>query len=94
MLLDRVSLSSAEGGQVFDRAGAAAWLRDRAQPGLRLVSVNRNALAVVLEAETEGWLPKPPAPNGRMSFNLHRVDPSGKQDEVRGDWKIDIIAAE
>ncbi len=93
-LLDRVSLGSAEGGEVLERTAAAAWLRERAAPGMRVVSVDRSALAVVLEVRTEGWSLKPPIATGRVTFNLHRFLNSGAQDDERGDWKIDVIAAE
>ena len=93
LLLDRVLLSSSEGGQELDRSGAAGWLRDHAGPGLQVARVDRSALAVLLEVLTEGWPIRPPVTDGTVTFNLHRYDPSGKQDEDNGSWKIDVIGA-
>ena len=93
LLLDRVLLSSSEGGQELDRAGAASWLRDHAGPGLRVARVDRSALSVLLEVQTEGWPNRPPVTDGTVTFNLHRYDASGKQDEDNGSWKIDVIGA-
>ena len=94
LLLDRVLLSTSEGGQELDRAGAAAWLRDHAGPGLQVTRVDRSALAVLLEVLTEGWPQRPPLTEGSVTFNLHRYDASGKQDEDNGAWRIDVIGAE
>jgi uncharacterized protein YceK len=93
LLLDRVLLSSTEGGQELDRAGAASWLRDHAGPGLQVVRIERSALSVLLEVLTEGWPDLPPVTDGTVTFNLHRYDASGKQDEDNGNWKIDVIGA-
>lgn len=94
LLLDRVSLSSAEGGQVLSRDTAAAWLRERAGPGLHIVQVDRSSLSVMLEVRTEGWLNRPPLAVGRVTFNLHRYAPNGTPDDDHGDWRIDVIGAE
>ena len=94
LLLDRVSLATAEGGTVLDRAAAAQWIRERRGDGVRLISVERSSLAVALQVETEGWQTSPAAPTGRLTFALHRFAPNGQQDEDRGDWKIDVISAE
>jgi hypothetical protein len=93
LLLDRVLLSSSEGGQELDRDGAARWLRDHAAPGLQVARVDRSALSVLLEVLTEGWPNRPPVTDGTVTFNLHRYDASGKQDEDNGSWKIDVIGA-
>jgi hypothetical protein len=94
LLLDRVLLASSEGGQELDRAGAAGWLRDHAGPGLQVTRIDRSSLAVVLEVLTEGWPKRPPVTDGSVTFNLHRYDASGKQDEDNGTWKIDVIGAD
>jgi hypothetical protein len=94
LLLDRVLLSTSEGGQELDRPGAAAWLRDHAGPGLQVTRIDRSALAVLLEVLTEGWPHRPPISEGTVTFNLHRYDASGKQDEDNGAWRIDVIGAE
>jgi hypothetical protein len=94
LLLDRVSLGTTEGGQVLDRDEAAQWLRDHAGPGLRVARVDRSALAVLLEVLTEGWPIREPIAEGRVAFNLHRYDESGRQDEDHGTWKVDVINAE
>jgi hypothetical protein len=94
LLLDRVSLSTTEGGDVMDRDQAAQWLRDRAGPGVKVTRVDRSALAVLLEVLTEGWPIAAPINEGRVTFNLHRYDESGRQDEDHGAWKVDVIGAE
>jgi hypothetical protein len=94
LLLDRVSLATAEGGTVLDRSAVAAWIRERRGDDIRLVSVERSALAVALQVETEGWQTSAATPTGRITFALHRFAPNGQQDEDRGDWKIDVISAE
>ena len=94
LLLDRVLLSTSEGGEELDRPGAATWLRDHAGPGLQVTRVDRSALSVLLEVLTEGWPSRPPLVDGKVTFNLHRYDASGKQDEDNGTWKIDVIGAE
>ena len=94
LLLDRVSLSTAQGGQVLDRDQAAAWLRDHAGPGIKVTRVDRSALSVLLEVQTEGWPLKDPISQGRVTFNLHRYDAQGNVDEDNGAWKIDVIGAE
>jgi hypothetical protein len=93
LLLDHVLLSSSEGGQELDRGGAADWLRDHAGPGVSVTRVDRSSLSVLLEVLTEGWPIRPPVTDGTVTFNLHRYDPSGKQDEDNGSWKIDVIGA-
>lgn len=94
LLLDRVALATPQGGQELDREAAASWLRDRAGPGIRVVRVDRSALAVLLQVTTDGWPRKDPIQAGRVVFNLHRYDAAGRLDETRGDWKIDVISAE
>jgi hypothetical protein len=94
LLLDRVSLSTSEGGQVLERAAAATWLRDHAGPGIHITRIDRSALSVLLEVQTEGWPAKSPINQGRVTFNLHRYDQGGNQDEDNGTWKIDVIGAE
>lgn len=93
LLLDRVLLSSSEGGQEMDRGAAAGWLRDHAGPGVSVTRVDRSSLSVLLEVLTEGWPIRPPVADGTVTFNLHRYDASGKQDEDNGSWKIDVIGA-
>ena len=93
LLLDRVLLSSSEGGQELERSAAAAWLRDHAGPGVSVTRVDRSSLSVLLEVLTEGWPIRPPVSDGAVTFNLHRYDASGKQDEDNGNWKIDVIGA-
>ena len=93
LLLDRVLLSSSEGGQELDRGGAADWLRDHAGPGVSVTRVDRSSLSVLLEVLTEGWPIRAPVTDGSVTFNLHRYDSTGKQDEDNGSWKIDVIGA-
>jgi hypothetical protein len=94
LMIDRVSLSTTEGGQVLDRDAAAAWLREHAGPGLQIGQLDRSSLSALLEIQTHGWPNKPPIANGQVTFNLHKYDPNGTQDEDRGDWRIDVIGAE
>jgi hypothetical protein len=94
LLLDHVSLSTAEGGQVLDSVETATWLRERAGPGIKVTQVDRGTQAVMLEVQTEGWPTQPPLAAGRVSFSLRRYDASGRPDEENGDWKIDVITAE
>jgi hypothetical protein len=94
LLVDRVSLSTSEGGQVFDRAAAASWLRDHAGPGLQVGQVDRSSLSALLEIHTSGWPDSAPIMSGQVTFNLHRYDPNGIQDDDNGDWRIDVIQAD
>jgi hypothetical protein len=87
-------MSSAAGGEVLDRDAAAHWLREHAGPGIRVTRVEQSALAVVLQVVSDEWPIVPPIATGRVTFNLHRYDASGKQDEERGEWKIDVVTAE
>jgi len=93
LLLDRVLLSSSEGGQDLDRANAAAWLRDHAGPGVQVTRVDRSSQSLLLEVLTEGWPIRPPVTDGTITFNLHRYDANGRPDEDNGSWQIDIIGA-
>ncbi len=94
LLVDTVSLSTTEGGQVFDRAAAASWLRDHAGPGLQVGQVDRSSLSALLEIHTSGWPDTAPIMSGQVTFNLHRYDPNGTQDDDNGDWRIDVIQAD
>jgi len=94
LLLDRVSLSTPAGGQILDRAAAAAWLRDHAGPNLAVTRVDPNTQTVLLEVQTEGWPVQDPLEAGRVTFNFRRYAANGRQDEDNGDWKVDVIVAE
>jgi hypothetical protein len=94
LLLDHISLSTAQGGSVLDRAEAASWLRARAGPGMKVSAVERGTQTLVLQVVTEGWPNKDPIEQGQVSFSLRRYDASGRLDEDSGDWQIDVIAAE
>jgi len=93
LLLDHVSLSTSEGGQVMDAAGAASWLRDHAGHGIQVTRVDRSTQAVMLEAQTEGWPTQPPLEQGQVNFGLRRYDANGREDEDKGDWKVDVVTA-
>jgi len=94
LLLDRVALSTPDGGEVLDRDGAAQWLREHAGPGIKVTRVDPNTQTVLLEVESEGWPVANPIEQGRVTFNLRRYATNGRQDDDNGDWKIDVIAAE
>jgi hypothetical protein len=94
LLLDQVALASPAGGEVLERQAAARWLREHAGPGLRITEVLRHAQLPLLEIVTEGWPAREPIRSGRVTFNFHLYDPSGRQDEAGGSWKIDVIAVE
>jgi hypothetical protein len=95
LLLDHVSLSTAEGGSVLDSGQAATWLREHAGPGIRVTSLERGTQTVMLQVQTEGWPNKDPIQQGQVSFSLRPYDANGRPNqEGRGDWKIDVIQAE
>jgi hypothetical protein len=94
LLLDHVSLSTAQGGSVMDSSHAAVWLRDRAGPGIKVSRVEQGTQTLMLHVVSEGWPNKDPIEQGRVSFSLRRYDASGRLDEENGDWKIDVIEAE
>lgn len=94
VLLDHVSLSSAAGGQVLDRDGAAAWLRDHAGPGLSVDQVQRSSLSLQLEIVTGGWPAQAPLTEGQITFNFHRYAADGTQDEQNGTWESDTLDVE
>jgi hypothetical protein len=94
LLLASVSLSTPDGGQVLDRAGAATWLRDHAGSGITVTRVDPNTQTVLIEVETQDWPVADPLEQGRVTFTLRRYAANGRLDEDNGDWKIDVIAAE
>src|SRR4051812_12327225 len=89
LLLDRVSLSTPAGGQVLDRAEAAAWLRDHAAPGISVERVDANTQTLMIEVQTAGWPKKDPVEEGRVAFSMRRYAANGRPDEDNGDWKVD-----
>jgi hypothetical protein len=95
LLLDHVSLSTPQGGQVMDTDTAAAWLRDHAGPGIKVTQVELGTQDVMLGVDTVGWPVADPLQSGQVSFSLRRYDANGRQDESGGGtWKIDVIEAE
>jgi len=94
LLLDHVSLSTAQGGSIMDSSQAATWLRERTGPGIKVSRVERGTQTLMLHVVSEGWPNKDPIEQGRVSFSLRRYDSSGRPDEENGDWKIDVIEAE
>ncbi len=94
MLLDHVSLSTAQGGSVMDSAQTAAWLRDHAAPGIKVTRVEQDTQTQVLQVLTDGWPARDPIQQGHVSFNLRRYDSSGRPDEDAGAWKVDVIEAD
>jgi hypothetical protein len=94
LLLDHVSLSTAQGGSVMDSSEAATWLRDRSGPGIKVSRVEQGTQTLMLRVVSEGWPIKDPIEQGRVSFSLRRYDATGRLDEDNGDWKIDVIEAE
>jgi hypothetical protein len=94
LLLDRVSLSTPAGGQVLDRAEAAAWLRDHAGPGITVDQVDANTQTLMIEVQTAGWPKQDPVEVGRIAFSMRRYAANGRPDEDNGDWKVDVMTAE
>jgi len=94
LLLDHVSLSTAQGGSVLDSAQAATWLRDHAAPGVRVTRLEEDTQTLVLQMLTEGWPSKDPIQQDHVSFSLRRYDANGRPDEDLGTWKIDVIQAD
>lgn len=93
LLLDRVAFSTAEGGSVMDTGQAAAWLRDHAGAGIKVVRLDRGTQSLMLQVLTDGWPSKDPIQQGQVTFSLRRYDANGRPDEDQGDWKIDVIEA-
>jgi hypothetical protein len=93
-LLDRVSLSTAQGGSVMDIGQAATWLREHAGSGIRITRLERGTQTLMLQVLSEGWPRKDPIEQGRVTFSLRRYDANGRPDEERGSWKVDVIDAE
>lgn len=94
LLLDHVSLSTPEGGSVLDSSQTAGWLRDHASSGIKVTRVERSTQTVMLQVLTEGWPTVDPIVQGQLNFSLRRYDASGRPDEDKGDWKIDVIDVE
>jgi hypothetical protein len=95
LLLDHVSLSTADGGSVMDSTQAAAWLRDHAGPGITLSRVERGTQTVMVQVATDGWPTRDPIQQGQVNFSLRPYDANGRPDEEGGgDWKIDVIEAD
>jgi hypothetical protein len=94
LLLDHVSLSTAQGGAVMEAIAAAAWLRDHAQPTVKVNRVERGTQSLMLQVYTDGWPPQDPIQQGLVTFSLRKYDASGRPNDETGDWKIDVIDAE
>jgi hypothetical protein len=94
LLLDHVSLSTAQGGSVMDSTQAAGWLRDHAGPTVKVSRVERGTQSLMLQVYTDGWPPQDPIQQGLVNFSLRKYDASGRQNDETGDWKIDVIDAE
>lgn len=94
LLLNQVSLSTPDGGEVLDRPGAASWLRSHAGPGIQLTTFARSQQTVIIQAVTEGWPQQPPLTAGKVTMDFHRYDAEGHPDEESGNWMVDVIAAE
>ena len=95
LLLDHVSFSTPQGGDVLDNAVAATWLRDHAGPGIKMTRLERGTQEVMLQVQTDGWPTRDPVQQGLVNFGLRRYDANGRQDETgNGDWKIDVISVE
>jgi hypothetical protein len=95
LLLDHISMSTAQGGSVMDSAEAAQWLRDHAGPGITVSEVDRSTQEVMLQIQTVGWPKNDPIQSGQVTFSLRRYDANGRQDESGGgEWKIDVIEAD
>jgi hypothetical protein len=95
LLLDHVSLSTADGGSVLDSGQAATWLREHAGPGITVSRLERGTQTVMLQVLTEGWPNKDPIQQGQVTFSLRPYDANGRpNEEGGGDWKIDVIQAE
>lgn len=92
LIFQQVSVATAEGGLQLSQSEALRWLQERMGPGIRVLPVERSALAVALQVPTEGWPTSAESPAGKVIFNLHRFAASGQQDEERGEWKIDVIS--
>ncbi|MCA1644414.1 MAG: hypothetical protein LC797_02730 [Chloroflexi bacterium] len=93
LLLDHVSLSTAQGGEVMDTSQAATWLRDHAGSNITVARLDRSTQSLVLQVLTNGWPAKDPIQQGQVTFSLRRYDANGRPDEDRGEWKIDVIEA-
>ncbi len=95
LLLDHVSMSTAQGGSVMDSQEAASWLRDHAGPGITVGQVDRSTQEVMVQMQTDGWPKKDPLQSGQVTFSFRRYDANGRQDETGGgEWKIDVIEAD
>jgi hypothetical protein len=94
LLLDHVSLSTAQGGSVMDATQAAGWLRDHAGPTVKVSRIERGTQSLMLQVYTDGWPPQDPIQQGLVNFSLRKYDASGRQNDETGDWKIDVIDAE
>ena len=94
LLLDHVSLSTKQGGSVLTNAQAVSWLKDRASTSVTVAQTDAGTQSVMLQVLTEGWPHTDPIEQGRVTFTLRRYDQSGKPDEEKGDWRVDVIDAE
>jgi hypothetical protein len=94
LLLDHVSLSTAQGGAVMDSVQAANWLRDRAGAGIKVNRLERGTQTLMVQVFTDGWPPQDPIQLGQVSFSLRKYDANGRPNDETGDWKIDVIDAE
>ncbi len=94
LLLDHVSLSTAQGGSIMDAPQAAAWLRDHAAGGVKVTRLDQDTQTQVLQVLTDGWPTRDPVQQGHVGFSLRRYDASGRPDEDLGTWKIDVIAVD
>jgi hypothetical protein len=94
LLLDHVSLSTAQGGTILDATQATAWLRDHTAPSVKISRVERGTQSLMLQVYSDGWPPQDPIQQGLVTFSLRKYDANGRPNDESGEWKIDVIEAE
>lgn len=95
IMLEQVALATpgAE-GEVMPRERARAWLAGRLERGVRVQDWRSVEHFGLVEIITGPWPKEPPLASGTVTFNLHRFNQRGQQDDVGGEWRIDVIIAE
>lgn len=71
---------------------ALAWLRERWQPGIQVLTAHEVEHYQLLELRTDPWRPVPPS-GETVQLNAHRYNRSGQVSD-EGRWLIDTILYE
>lgn len=95
LMLEQVAIAVPQSvSQILPRQEVLSWLMERMDGEVRVASWREVEHYGLLEIVSEGWARRPPIQAGKVTFNLHRFDSQGRQDALRGTWRIDVLIPE